>query len=866
MGLRHKIASGWRTLFGKARLERELDEELRGASQALEDRYRARGMSADEARRAARIALGGVEPVKEAVRDVRIGVRIETLAADLHYAARMLRKSPAFTAAAVLSLALGIGANTAIFTFINALLLRPLPVRDPAALVELSGKRNGDFALVSFPIFRDLSAQQQVLTGMVATAGETPYRLAIPTSGGGASDVDNVRVSFVSGNYFSLLGLDPARGRLFTPDDDRTPDSAATAGSLIVLSDGFWQRQFGRDPSIVGRTILMGRTRVEVVGVTPPGFTGEYVGAAADGWVPLTTFSSRDDLDNRQGVFTAYFGRLRPGVSMAEAQTQLTTIYQRLLTSEGRVKPPFGEYVIRLDSAAAGLDYALRRTYRTPLFIVMGMVAAVLLIACANIANLLLARATARAGEISVCLALGCSRSRLVGQLLAESALLSIAGAAAGLLVSRWATATLAQMILGGPVGLKLRLAPDVRVIAFLGGVAILTTIVFGLAPALRSTRVDLAPTLKGLRRGGGSSKQRAGRALVVAQVAVSLLLLVGAGLLIRSFRNLHAQDFGFSPENVLIFSLAHGPADRSPAKMGAVERTARERVLAVAGVQSASFSGIMLFSPSDIGSPFWIPGQPIPADGLPTARYNSVSPGYFETVGMRLVAGRSFTDHDDSIEARRVTVVNESFQRRFFPDGAVGRTIGLGRFPRGKTGGFMPPATTPEQMVEIIGVVHDAKYNNLREDARPLFFLPFAQMTRSLRALEVRTDRPASAIAGAVRDALSSVTPDIMIRNVIPLSEQVDASLAAERLLLRLCVLFGGLALLLACVGLYGVIAYRVAQRSTEIGVRVALGATPLGVMRGVLRETMVLVLAGVAIGVAAPPPARPPPGTLLL
>src|SRR3954469_3944223 len=638
MSAYRRIVNTWRTLFGKARLERELDEELRTASQALEDRYRARGMSADEARRAARIALGGVEPVKEAVRDVRIGVRIETLAADLHYAARMLRKSPAFTAAAVLSLALGIGANTAIFTFINALLLRPLPVRDPAALVELSGKRQGGFALVSFPMFRDLSAQQQVLTGIVATAGETPYRLTIPASGGGASDVDNVRVSFVSGNYFSLLGLDPARGRLFTPDDDRTPDSAATAGSVIVLSDGFWQRQFGRDPAIVGRTILVERTRAEVIGVTPPGFTGEYVGAAADGWVPLTTFSSRDDLDNRQGVFTAYFGRLRPGVSMAEAQTQLTTIYQRLLTSEGRVKPPFGEYVIRLDSAAAGLDYALRRTYRTPLFIVMGMVAAVLLIACANIANLLLARATARAGEISVRLALGCSRSRLVGQLLAESALLSIAGAAAGLLVSRWATATLAQMILGGPVGLKLRLAPDVRVISFLGGVAILTTIVFGLAPALRSTRVDLAPTLKGLRRGGGSSKHRAGRVLVVAQVAVALLLLVGAGLLIRSFRNLHAQDFGFSPENVLIFSLAHGPADRSPAKMGAVERIARERVLAVPGVQSASFSGIMLFSPSDIGSPFWIPGQPIPADGPPTARYNSVSPGYFETVGMRLV------------------------------------------------------------------------------------------------------------------------------------------------------------------------------------------------------------------------------------
>jgi predicted permease len=851
MGLRHTIASAWRTLFGKARLEQELDEELRGASQTLEERYRARGMSEAEARRAARLALGGIEPVKDAVRDVRIGVRIETCFSDVRYAARALRKSPAFAAAAIISLALGIGANAAIFTFINALMLRPLPVREPSSLVELSGRQKDGFGLVSFPMFRDLSAQQQVLTGLVATAGETPYRVTIPTDGGGASEVDNVRISFVSGNYFSLLGVDPAQGRLFTPDDDRNPDSAATAGSVIVLSDGFWQRQFARDPSIVGRTILMGRTRVQVIGVTPPGFTGEYVAAAADGWVPLTTFSSRDDLDNRRGVFTAYFGRLQPGVSMREAQTQLTALYQRLLAAEGLAKPPLGDYAIRLDSSAAGLDYSLRRTYRTPLFIVMGMVAVVLLIACANIANLLLARATARAGEIGVRLALGCSRARLVGQLLVESALLSIAGAAAGLILSRWATETLAQMILGGPVGLKLRLAPDVRVFVFLGGVALLTTIVFGLVPALRSTRIDLAPALKGLRRGSGASKQRAGRALVVAQVALSLLLLVGAGLLVRSFQNLHAQDFGFSPEHVIIFSLAHGPADRSPASMAAVERAARDRVLAVPGVQSASFSGIMLFSPSDIGSGFTIPGQPARADGPLMARYNSVSPGYFETVGMRIVAGRSFAEHDDSPDAPHVTVVNESFQRRFFPDGALGRRIALGRPPRGKTGA--PGTAPPPPPVEIVGVVHDAKYNNLREDAKPLFFLPFAQMTRSLRALEVKTDRPASAIAGPVREALSSVTRDIMIRNVLPLSEQVDASLAAERLLLRLCVLFGGLALLLACVGLYGVIAYRVAQRTPEIGLRVALGATPMSVVRGVLRDTLVLVVAGVAIGVPA-------------
>jgi predicted permease len=347
---------------------------------------------------------------------------------------------------------------------------------------------------------------------------------------------------------------------------------------------------------------------------------------------------------------------------------------------------------------------------------------------------------------------------------------------------------------------------------------------------------------LKGLRRGSGNtSRQRAGRVLVVAQVAMSLMLLVGAGLLVRSFQKLHAQDFGFAPENVLIFSLAGSPADRTPRAMAAVEKAARDRVAAIPGVQSASFSGMLIFSPSDIGAPFTIPGRPGAAGERFSARYNSVTPGYFETLGMRLVAGRTIEERDDVVGAPVVTVVNESMARRFFPGGAVGQTIAL-------TG----PAWK-DRPVTVVGVVRDAKYNNLREDAKPLFFLPYAQMPRTLRALEIRTDRPAAAIAGPVREALSSVTKDLMIRGIIPLTEQVDQSLAAERLLLRLCVLFGALALLLACVGLYGVIAYSVAQRTAEIGVRVALGATPLSIMRGVLRETLLLVVLGIAIGIPA-------------
>jgi predicted permease len=414
-----------------------------------------------------------------------------------------------------------------------------------------------------------------------------------------------------------------------------------------------------------------------------------------------------------------------------------------------------------------------------------------------------------------------------------------------GLLVSRWASTSLAEMALRGPIGLRLNLAPDIRVFAFLAALSIATAIGFGLVPALRSTRVDLAPALKGLRRGGGTmTKQRASRLLVVGQVALSLLLLICAGLLVRSFQKLHQQDLGFTTANVLIFSLGHGPANRTPAAMAAVEKTARQRVAAIPGVASASFSGMLIFSQSDIGAPFAIPGYQ-PSSGEPLiARYNSVSPGYFETIGMTIVAGRSFEEQDDAVDARGVTVVNESFARRFLserPVDAIGRMIVLGAGPnRGKT-------------FEVVGVVHDAKYNNLREAAKPLFFLPYAQMTRSLRSLQVRTTQPLAAIAGPIRDALSAVTNDLMIRGIVPLTEQVDQSLAAEQLLLRLCVLFGGLALLLACVGLYGVIAYSVAQRTMETGVRVALGATPANVMRGVLGDTLALVVAGIVIGIPA-------------
>jgi len=451
----------------------------------------------------------------------------------------------------------------------------------------------------------------------------------------------------------------------------------------------------------------------------------------------------------------------------------------------------------------------------------------------------LLARAASRRGEISVRLAIGCSRARLVGQLLTESVMLSALGALAGVGVAYWGVRTLLGMIGLSAAPIRLDLTPDLRILMFLIAIGVLTGIGFGLAPALRATRIDLAPSLQGARRGeaGGAAKQRLSRALVTAQVAMSLLLLIGAGLLVRSLQNLHHLDWGFRPEHVVIFDIAHNPPIRTPEALAETAWHVYERVKQVPGVESASVSGIMIFSPSDIGASLTIRDYTPPAGERVVARYNSVSPGYFETVGMRLIEGRGIEERDLQ---HSIAVINETMARRYFSGArAVGRILQIGRGP------------SAGKPIEIVGVVHDAKYNDLRKDPQPMFYVPFAQIPRSVRSVEVRTMEPMAAIAAPVRQALADVSKDIMIRRVVSLSDQVDQSLAAEWLIMRLCSFFGALALLLACVGLYGVMAYSVTQRTGEIGIRVALGATERLILWLVLRETTRVVVAGVVVGV---------------
>ena len=776
---------------------------------------------------------------------------METLLRDIRYGLRSLLKSPGFAAVIVLTLALGIGANTAVFTLIDTLLLRTLPVANPRELVVVTAGP-GTRSIISFPMYRDLRALQQVFTDIFASAGETPVRLTV-LNGSESAEVDNVRTDFVTANYFAVLGVQPAAGRFFTEDEDRNPQSSETTGSIAVISYAFWERQFGRDPSALNRTVLIGRSACRVVGVTARGFRGESIGSDTDVWVPLISFSSSDNLENRRGVFTSYMARLKPGITQEKARSELTLVFQQLLQAERIKFPPKNpvsssvqDFSIALQPGATGFDYGVRRTFAKPLWIIMAIVALVLFIACANVANLLLSRAASRRREIGVRFALGCNRARLVRQLLTESLLLSMLGTLVGLAFAYWASPLLVRMVDTGPLPLALDLRPDTRMLAFTIAVTVITGLGFGIAPAWRASQIDLTSALKDQGRAGTGKRTRQylGRTLVAIQVALSLLLLVGASLLIRSLHNLHHVDLGFQPAQVLIFDLAHNAQNRQPQAMARVARDVYERVRQIPGVQSASVSGLMLFGPSDISAPIRFRDyQPSQSEPIPI-RFSSVSPGFFETVGMTIFQGRGIQDQD-SENAPLVAVINESMARRYFTQAnPVG---GLMEIPAPWKSPFEASQGKP---IQIVGVVRDAKYNDLRAEVKPMFYVPIQQMPRSLRSLEVRTTEPASLITGRVRSALLEVTKDLMIRRVIPLSNQVDRTLAGERMITTLCTFFSVLALLLASVGLYGVISYAVAQRTNEIGIRMALGARGRDVVLLVMRQSLMVVLAGLATG----------------
>lgn len=772
---------------------------------------------------------------------------------DIRYAFRTLLHDRGFTAVAVLSLALGIGANTAIFGLIDAVMLRTLPVERPGELVYFG---EGDYRGISFtslPLFRATSypmlrAYQRELQSFSGVAAHDSVLNRVYISEGlnapGGSP-EAAMAQLVSGNYFDVLGVRPLLGRLLQSSDDVN----AGAHPVIVLSYGFWQQKFGGDAEIAGKTMLVNGLAFTVLGVTPPQFFGQRVGERPDLWTPLAMqahISQRESfLDDATVYWMRTLGRLQPGVPLEQARAEVDVVFQQQIydlagkNMSQQEREKTAQLRAALVPAAQGLS-EMRRNYSDPLILLMAVVGLVLLIACANIANLLLARAAARRKEIGVRLALGAGRARLIRQLLTESLLLSAAGGLLAVLVASWALELLLRMASDDATPVPLDAGIDLRVLAFTSALTLLTVLLFGLVPALRATRFDLAPTLQVNARGGIGERSRFGlnRALVVSQVAMSLLLLIGAGLFLRSLQNLRNVDWGYDTEHVLVAGIDPRGAGIAREQLAPLYQRLIERVEAIPGVQSASISLYSLLGGSTRSGGIEIEGYTF-ADGEdPDTEQVQVSSRYFETVGMRILEGRGFTDRDRA-GSPLVTVINRKLAERFFPN-------------RSALGGHISTGGDAEGAYEIVGVVEDARFRSPSRDANITMFLPLTARADYLSSLEVRSTADPAALAPALRAALAETAPNLPVTEILTMDQRVDRVLTQQRLMTQLTAVFGLLALLLATLGLYGLMSYNVSRRSSEIGIRMALGAERGNVLGLVLKESMSLVVAGVVVGLA--------------
>jgi putative ABC transport system permease protein len=764
----------------------------------------------------------------------------DTLFQDLRFALRALRSAPGFAAVAILSLALGIGANTAIFSLIDSVMLKTLPVSHPEQLLQVRTPAGFDDIFTN-PLWEQIRDRQDVFSTLFAYS-RTRYNLA---KGG---EVRNVEGSRVSGQYFETLGIHAVLGRTLTAGDDKR----GCAG-IAVLSHDFWQRAYAGRTDVVGQTISLNGHPFEIVGVTEPGFSGIEVGSAVDVTAPICTDAIVDpttnSLDKRGDWWLRIIGRPKPGISAAQVTARLNTLAPEifkatlppsLLHADQQTKYLAGTFNT---APASGGVSGVRSQYRLALLTLMVVVGVVLLIACANVANLLLARGAARQREIAIRMALGSGRARLIRQLLTESLLLSFGGAALGVVFAQWGTRLLINLLSTSRSSVFLDLAIDGRMLAFTAGVATLTGLLFGLAPAWRGTRVQPQTAMKANSRGVISSdKPGAGfglaKTLVVIQVALSVMLVVGAGLMLGTFWKLSSLDTGFDRQNVLLVRLDLGNANYPPERRPAAYKDMLDRVRAIPGVLSASMSGQVPIGRGSWQEELDIEGYTPKSRGDVSVMYNSVTPGYFDTLRTPLVVGRDFNQYDTP-QSPSVAIVNEAFARRYYGFGNP-----LGKSFRWRPGSKVSPP------VEIVGVVKDAVYASLREKPSPTMFIPESQVgPRGFANIEVRADID---VVSSVKAAIEAVNRDISLQ-VAMFTTQIEESLVRERLLATLSGFFGGLALLLAIIGLYGVMSYNVARRRNEIGIRMALGAEQSRVLRMVLGEVGVLVFSGLAIGLAA-------------
>jgi len=767
---------------------------------------------------------------------------------DLRYSLRTLAKSPIFLAVALLSLALGIGANTAIFTLIHQLILQPLPVKDPEQLVMLAGRgkhyggNNGPDRL-SYPMYQEIRDKNQVFSGMFCT-----YPSTVSASFQGRTEL--IGADYVSGNFFPVLGIGAAIGRVFTASDDLIQGGHP----LAVLSHGYWRARFGADPSVVGKQIVVNGRSLTIIGVSQAGFDGVEPGRAPQIRIPITM---KDDLphtdfqrlNTNRFRWTQVFGRMKPGETIEQAQAGLQPLFHQILNREVTEKPfakasptvkqEFLKMWMEVMPGSKGRSN-LRRAYSKPLFALMGIVGLVLLIACSNLANLLIARASARQKEIAVRLALGARRSRLVRQLLVESLMLAAIGGALGVGLAILVDQALIDFLPSGHTPLSLSATPNWTILAFTFAISVLAGAIFGLVPALQATRPELAGTLKdqaGAVVRGGSAGLRKG--LVVAQVSLSLLLLVGAGLFIQSLRNLKTLNPGFEVRNLLAFDVDPTMNRYDRDWTDDYFRRLRERLAGLPGVESQTFAWVPVLEDNEWDNWVTIEGYSAKPDERPDPHMEYCSPDFFKTLRIPILAGRDFTDRDRR-GAPKVAIVNQKFAQRYFGSASpLGRHIGMGIDPGTKTN------------IEIVGMVADTKYENMREEIPYEVYVPTVQQDFvNGGTIYIRSAGNPTQMFNSLRSAIREVDANVAMYDLRTTENQVEISLLTERLLAVLSSVFGCLATLLAALGLYGVMAFMVTRRTREIGIRMALGAGQSSVVWMVLRETLTLAAIGVAIG----------------
>jgi predicted permease len=836
-------------LLHRGRFQQDLEEEMRLHVELRKEQKIRSGSSPEEAGRAAHRRFGNVTRTKERSYMAWGWNWLETFLQDAEYGVRSMLRTPAITFVALMSLALGIGANTAIFSFIDAVMLRSLPVRDPKQLVKL-GDRDASgitdsFAatqLYSYPFYRRFRSKNAVFSDTAAYYSMTNHPHGFVD---GRQDPELINVQTVSGTYFQTLGVEPQFGRLLNDNDD----SSEGDHPVVVISNGFWKRRFASHPSILGHKVRLGSTVFEIVGVTPPEFFGTQVGDSPDAFAPLSMSAVippgwggyKDNFKESLYII----GRLKPGVSVEQATANVNILFRQILLSFPDAKlnqenlSRLNKSHVTLKSMERGLSY-LRRTYSEPLQVLMVIVALVLLIACANIANLLLARSTARARELAVRQALGAARTRIMRQLLTESLLLAFAGGALGIGFAAAANRILLAMLPHGQNTIPLDVSLNLRLLGFTFVVTVCTAVLFGTLPSLRATRLQLTESLKsGSGAAPAAARSPLGRILVASQVALSLVLMVGACLFLRTLINLSRAGMGFNKENVLRMDIDYtltGYKDDNP-RLNLLYNQIEARVNALPGVEAASFSEFT-FNEGSWNSMIFVPGMPI--DRNVNVPHNIIGEAYFKTMQIPLNAGRAFGPQDTAT-SQRVAIISESIAKKYFPAGSpIGRTYSIGS----------PDSGDNATQVQVVGIVRDVKFDDIQEPPAYIDYLPYSQREWGFGDFEVRYKGDFSAISAEVQQAIHSIDRRLPITNVMTMDELVARSYANQAIIAKLSAFFGLVAVFLSCIGLYGLMSYLVGRRTGEIGIRMALGADRSQVGWQVMREIAVLVLAGSAVG----------------